>query len=143
MRVVLDTNVLLSLWVFRNSRFLAFLDAMRSGRWRALTSGPCHAEFGRVLRYPLFDLDGPRRDAILADYLSVAEMVAGWPEPAPPLPRCRDADDQKFLELARDGRADWLVTSDEMLLRVGRRRRLEGLFRVLRPEDALRDADLT
>jgi predicted nucleic acid-binding protein len=94
------------------------------------------------LRYPLFDLDGPRRDAILADYLSVAEMVAGWQEPAPLLPRCRDAEDQKFLELARDGRADWLVTSDKALLKVCRRRRLEGLFRVLCPEDALREANL-
>ena len=27
-------------------------------------------------------------------------------------PRCRDRDDQKFLELARDAGADWLVTAE-------------------------------
>jgi hypothetical protein len=58
------------------------------------------------------------------------------PEPAA-LPRCKDRDDQKFLELARDAGADWLVTADKALLRLARGGRLRGLFRILTPEAAL------
>ena len=47
------------------------------------------------------------------------------------LPRCRDADDQKFLELAATAGADVLVTKDRELLRMKR-----GLpFRVLPPAE--------
>lgn len=137
LRVVLDTNVLLSLWVFSDSRFLPFLGEARAGRWVPLTNDRCHAEFRRVLGYPLFSLDDARQDAIVAEYLLLAETVDGDRQPVPSLPLCKDPDDQKFLELARDGKADWLVTSDKALLKLGRRRRLQGLFRILRPEAAL------
>ncbi|MBL8491235.1 MAG: putative toxin-antitoxin system toxin component, PIN family [Rhodocyclaceae bacterium] len=137
--MVLDTNVLLSLWVFRDSRFSSFRSALDTGRWRVLTSPACHGEFRRVLRYPLFSLDEGRQQDILSEFLSLAEFVTGAAPTPAPLPLCRDPDDQKFLELARDGRADWLVTSDKALLRVSRRRRLEGRFRILRPEDALEE----
>ena len=40
----------------------------------------------------------------------------------PPLPKCRDPDDQKFLELARDCGADYLVTKDKALLVLARRK---------------------
>jgi uncharacterized protein len=53
------------------------------------------------------------------------------------LPRCKDKDDQKFLELARDGGAHWLVTADKLLLRLRRGRRLENLFGILTPDEAL------
>ena len=42
--------------------------------------------------------------------------VAKPSRPAARLPRCRDADDQKFLDLALTGRAEALVTSDKKLL---------------------------
>jgi predicted nucleic acid-binding protein len=57
------------------------------------------------------------------------------------LPRCTDCDDQKFLELARDSAADWLVTADKALLRLARRDRLRGLFRILTPETALSEIE--
>lgn len=136
-RVVLDTNVLLSLWVFRDSRFAPLRAELAGGRWRALTDEACRGEFRHVLRYPLFALDAQRQEAILADYMGLAEQVNDRPAPAAALPACRDPEDQKFLELARDGRAEWLVTSDKALLKLARRRRLDGLFRILRPEEAL------
>ena len=37
------------------------------------------------------------------------------------LPRCSDPDDQKFMELARNARADWLITKDKALLKLGRK----------------------
>lgn len=137
LRVVLDTNVLLSLFVFADSRFAPLRGEIAAGRWRALTSAPCLAEFRRVLGYPLFDLAPERQEAAYAAYLALVHTIDAVPQHAVALPRCKDKDDQKFLELARDGSAHWLVTADKMLLRLRRGRRLEHLFRILTPDEAL------
>lgn len=136
-RVVFDTNVLLSLFVFQDSRFAPFRGEVVSGRWLALSSAPCLAEYRRVLAYPQFSLTPARQEIAYADYLALARLINAAPEPTIALPKCRDKDDQKFLELARDGAAHWLVTADKMLLRLRRGRRLEHLFRICTPDEAL------
>ncbi len=50
------------------------------------------------------------------------------------LPRCSDVDDQKFLELARDARADVLISKDKALLKLARKTMQAGLFNILPPE---------
>jgi putative PIN family toxin of toxin-antitoxin system len=136
-RVVLDTNVLLSLFVFADSRFAPLRGEVESGRWQALTSTPCLAEFKRVLTYPLFALAEPQQTAAYAAYLDLISIIDDAPVQPAPLPKCKDKDDQKFLELARDGQADYLVTADKALLRLRRGQRLAHLFRILTPEEAL------
>ena len=138
LRVVFDTNVLISLYVFADSRFAPLRTRMESGEWQAFTNQTCFDEFRRVLGYPLFALPEVRRHAALAAY-SACVVHHSEPAQAEPvaLPRCKDRDDQKFLELARDAGADWLVTADKALLRLARRDRLRGLFRILTPEAAL------
>ena len=141
LRVVFDTNVLVSLYVFADSRFAPLRERIESGEWLALTNEACFGEFRRVLGYPLFALGEEQQQAALAAYDAHVRHHA---EPAPaelvPLPRCKDRDDQKFLELARDAGADWLVTADKALLRLARRDRLRGLFRILGPDAALAGA---
>ena len=141
-RVVFDTNVLVSLYVFADSRFAPLRARIERGAWLALTSDACFEEFRRVLAYPMFRLDPDRQATALSAYDAVARRP-----PAPKnhaqcraLPRCKDRDDQKFLELARDGEADLLVTADKALLKLARRDRLHGLFRILTPEAALAEA---
>ncbi len=136
-RVVFDTNVLLSLFVFADSRFAPLRGEVASGRWIALTSAPCLAEFRRVLGYPLFALTDERQEAAYAAYLALVRKIDAVPQAAIALPRCQDRDDQKFLELARDGGAHWLVTADKLLLKLRRGRRMEALFRILTPDEAL------
>jgi uncharacterized protein len=137
LRVVFDTNVLLSLFVFADSRFAPLRDEIEAGRWQALTSPPCLAEFKRVLGYPLFALSTERQDAACAAYLALARMIDAVPQESVALPKCKDKDDQKFLELARDGHAHWLVTADKALLKLRRGRRLEPLFRIFTPDEIL------
>jgi predicted nucleic acid-binding protein len=48
------------------------------------------------------------------------------------LPRCEDADDQKFIELAWHARASHLLTRDKALLKLARR--LSDRFAVLAPD---------
>lgn len=136
-RVVFDTNVLLSLFVFADSRFAPLRGEVVSGRWIALTSAVCLAEYRRVLGYPLFALDAERQEAAYAAYLALVRIVDAVPQDAVALPKCKDRDDQKFLELTRDGAAHWLITADKLLLRLRRGRRLDDLFRILTPEEAL------
>lgn len=136
LRVVFDTNVLLSLFVFKDSRFAPLKGEVAAGRWTALTSEACLAEYRRVLGYPLFALDAARQDDAYAAYLALAE-ISRLPPSSIPLPRCRDKDDQKFLELARDAGADWLVSADRMVLKLRRGNRLAHLFRILTPDEAL------
>jgi putative PIN family toxin of toxin-antitoxin system len=137
LRVVFDTNVLLSLFVFADSRFAPLRGEVEAARWLALTSPPCLAEYRRVLGYPLFELTAERQEAAYADYRGLARLIDAAPDEAVSLPKCRDKDDQKFLELARDGAADWLVTADKALLRLRRGGRLANLFRILTPDEAL------
>ncbi|MDO8933132.1 MAG: putative toxin-antitoxin system toxin component, PIN family [Rhodocyclaceae bacterium] len=136
-RVVLDTNVLVSLWIFADSRYAPLRTALEDGLWRALSNEACCGEFARVLGYPQFALPPERQQTALAEYRRLAEFVTAVPQDPAPLPRCQDRDDQKFLELARDGKADWLVTADRALLVLARRQKLAHLFRILTPDAAL------
>ncbi|HEY8857054.1 MAG TPA: putative toxin-antitoxin system toxin component, PIN family [Rugosibacter sp.] len=142
LRVVLDTNVLVSLYVFADSHFAPLRDCIESGLWCALSSDTCLAEFERVLAYPQFGLTCIAQQAAYGHYVQYVSLVSALPTPEKAastvtLPHCTDPDDQKFLEAARDGSADWLVTSDKALLVLARRNRLCTLFQILTPEAAL------
>lgn len=142
LRIVLDTNVLLSLWVFADSRYAPLLGLIATGKLVALSRQDCLAEFERVLGYPEFALPSAAQSSILSEYGGIVTMVltAGRDLPLSfPLPQCRDGDDQKFLELARDGGADFLVTSDKALLALARHRKLPRHISIVTPDNFLID----
>ncbi len=114
MRAVFDTNVVLSTLVF--GRRLAWLrHAWASGAVTPILCRETAAELLRVLAYPKFRLDGAERDALLAEYLPFAEIVA-LPDPRPLVPvACRDRDDVMFLHLALASGAEVLVSGDKDL----------------------------
>lgn len=128
MKLVLDTNVWLDLLVFDDPS----ARRLRSAAFEILIDASCEAELERVLGYALgkWSLEPQRRVACLEECRRLARRVA---PPAPPaaLPRCRDADDQKFLELAAAAGADALVTKDEALLELAGR----VAFLVARPAE--------
>ncbi len=114
-RIVLDTNVALSALLFSEGRLGWLRLAWQSQRFRPLISRPVARELIRVLEYPKFSLDAGERESVLGEYLPWCEVVHVG-RVAGRLPRCRDPDDQMFLELAAAGRADFLVTGDSDLL---------------------------
>jgi len=138
LRAVLDTNVLLSLWVFNKSpggsQFAPLRELIENGTLVALSNPQCLAEFERVLGYPEFRLTPQMQRDIISEYVLAITSVTAGASLETPLPRCRDGDDQKFLELARDGTAQFLVTSDKALLKLARHKLLAKLFRIVSPE---------
>ncbi len=115
LRLVLDTNVLLSALLFRSAAMIGLRTAWQTEAIRPLASRETVAELLRVLHYPKFALDTADRETLLADYLPWCETVT-IPVPPPGTPDCRDPLDRPFLELALAAQADALVTGDRDLL---------------------------
>lgn len=133
--LVLDTNVCLDLYVYRNPHCVLLKAALAAGTVLALTDARCRAEWLRVLDYPQLALDDERRAAALAQFdAQLTLWTQGAPEAAPALPRCSDPDDQKFLELAQAGGAGVLLTRDKALLKLAKRTRREHGFDILTPQ---------
>lgn len=115
LRVVLDTNVLLSALLFTDGRLAPLRRAWQSGQLVPLVGRATVEELLRVLTYPKFRLTAAEREDLLADLLPFCETVVVG-DPIDDLPPCRDVDDRMFLELAVAGRADALVSGDADLL---------------------------
>jgi putative PIN family toxin of toxin-antitoxin system len=131
-RLVLDTNVWLDWLVFDEPALAPLRAAHAAGRAEIVMDEACEAELARVLAYDLGKhtigaeaqasciercrLLAKRLDANAVDFAAPAANAAGA------LPRCNDPDDQKFLELALAARADVLVTRDQALLDLSRRK---------------------
>jgi putative PIN family toxin of toxin-antitoxin system len=142
LRVVLDTNVCLDAFVFADPRAAALLAAIEGGEVEAVTREDCRAEWLAVLDYPTLKLDAARRAEAVSRFdamVNVLPLAACEKTP----PRCKDPDDQKFLELAASSRASIVFSRDAEVLRLGRRTKRDGLFEIMRPEEwpAFRDAD--
>jgi uncharacterized protein len=115
-RVVLDTNVVLSALLFRSGRVSWIGDAWKAKRLVPLVSKETLVELLRVLAYPKFKLTPSEQQTVLEAFLPYAETVQVHNPPS--LPKCRDPHDQKFLILAKQGQADFLVTGDTDLLAI-------------------------
>lgn len=115
LRLILDTNTLVSALVFADGRLGWLRHAWQSGRLVPLVCRETADELLRVLAYPKFKLDRDEIEALLADFLPYAETVAS-PVSTAPTPRCRDPKDQVFVDLLVAARADGLITGDKDLL---------------------------
>jgi uncharacterized protein len=134
-RFVPDTNVCLDLFVFGDPRCASLLAAVQAGDIELVTREDCRAEWRSVLGYPQLQLSGERQARASELFDQWVRCVAPRidAEPGITLPRCRDPDDQKFLELAQESGAIALLTRDDALLRLARRTKRDGLFVILPP----------
>ena len=120
---VLDTNVVLDLFVWDNPVAEPLRQVIREGALCCLSDPDCLAELARVLNYPKLGLDPQAQTDIHTRYTSLCRLVPSEPasHASPILPRCSDRDDQKFLTLAVRARADYLLTRDNALLKMSKR----------------------
>jgi putative PIN family toxin of toxin-antitoxin system len=105
-RVVLDTNVIVSGLGWRGAP-AAILDAVGDGRLALVTSAPLLAELRRVLEYPKLAkvIQG---GAQLTDLVAASGIVV---VPNRVLTVVSDDDDNRVLEAAIEGDADYITTS--------------------------------
>jgi putative PIN family toxin of toxin-antitoxin system len=114
LRVVLDTNVVLSALLFGGRPAARVRTGWQSARFVLLASTATAQELVRVLRYPKFKLSAAEQAELLADFMPWVEVVE-IPTPPPQVPPCRDPLDLPFLHLAVTGKARALVSGDRDL----------------------------
>jgi len=133
--VVLDTNVVLDWLVFGDPAACAIGAAIAAGHCRWIATRPMIDELTEVLQRTMFDRwRGSVMQHALTSTTSLCIMVeTDLPQPA--ALRCRDPDDQKFVDLALARGARHLYTRDKALLALAGRAALLGVG-ILRPIDA-------
>lgn len=115
MRVVFDTNTVISALLFRG-KLRNLVDHWQQASITPLICEQTRTEFLRVLSYPKFKLCSSQIETLASRYLPYTETVDVLEQAVKHLPECRDNKDQIFLELAFIGKADILVTGDADLL---------------------------
>jgi len=121
-KVVLDTNVLVSALLFRG-RLATFVRLWQSGEIVPVISRETFEEFRTVLEYPKFSLTEEEIGAIIEDEVLPFFEVTDIADPVEGV--CRDPHDDKFLAAAVNGGASFLVTGDRDLLELKRFRTVE------------------
>ncbi len=144
--VVIDTNVVLDLWLYNDPRTELLREELASERWHWIATPSMREELRRVLAYPhiarrladnaatplqasLPQIARPRPQTHRA--LCVAhtaeEVLARFDAHTTPVAtasaiafRCKDADDQKFIDLAA-AHAAVLLSKDKAVLRMKKR----------------------
>jgi putative PIN family toxin of toxin-antitoxin system len=112
MRVVVDTNVLVSA-ALKDKSMPAIAVRLAARHSVLLKSAATEAQFLDVASRPyLAPLIAPAAREWLTNLLAAAELVAITER----VVECRDPTDDKFLELAVNGRADLILTGDNDLL---------------------------
>lgn len=133
-RLVLDTNTVLALWHFEDPALVRLRRLIDTGSVELATRADALEELRRVLAYRQFAIDADRQSRMLDAYSLRCIRSGGESATVPLLPLCRDPDDQKFLEIARDAGASRLLSRDKLLLKLNRHRLVRPLFGIVTPE---------
>lgn len=133
-RVVLDTNTVMALWWWQDPKLAPLARALDAGVFLPACRADTLDELAHVLAYRQFGIPPERQAELLAAYGARCLPCPAPADELTSLPRCRDADDQKFLEVARDAGAALLVSRDKALLRLDRHSLVRGRFRIRTPE---------
>jgi predicted nucleic acid-binding protein len=119
--IVLDTNIVLDLYVFNDPAIQPVREQLASGTLRWIATPPMRGELERVLGYPqiikslLHHQTSPA--AVLAQFDAQAHTMAEAPKASV---TCKDPDDQKFIDLAVAHQAT-LLSKDNAVLCMGKR----------------------
>ena len=119
--VVIDTNVVLDLFLFDDPAAVPLREALQARRLRWIATAAMRGECERVLGYDLVQRQLAARGRAAPDVLQAFDALAQVLPGAPVADvRCADAEDQIFVDLAVAQRAS-LVSRDKELLRLRRR----------------------
>jgi predicted nucleic acid-binding protein len=136
---VLDTHIWLEWLLWCSPRLEPLRVKHAAGLLTLFASSETAAEWRRVLGYAQFAQTPEQIDALCVAFAQLNQCGALMPEvERVKLPKCRDLDDQKFLELSVVSGAKWLLTRDKKLRKIGKHKYFKALgLRVLPLEEYL------
>ncbi len=120
--VILDTNALLDWRVFKDPAAHPLAAALAAGTMRWVACPSMQTEWHHVWPRSVFARWQPD-PSLTTTVFEHAHMVDE--PPRGPL-KCKDPDDQVFIDLALHLNAQWLFTKDAALLKLAKRARLRG-----------------
>ena len=130
---VIDTNIVLDLWLFEDPATIPLRAALQSGAISHLATDSMRDELERVLAYPHLVKRMAKSKILAQDILNRFDEHLLAVEPAAKaLFTCKDPDDQKFIDLAV-AHAVPLLSKDKAILCMKKRLLQSGV--VLNPTD--------
>lgn len=113
---VIDTNIVLDLWLFEDPATEPLRAALQSGRISHLATASMREELARVLTYPHLVKRMAKSHLQAQDILDRFDQYCLSAEPAAKAAcTCKDPDDQKFIDLAVAHAAPLLSKDAEIL----------------------------
>jgi putative PIN family toxin of toxin-antitoxin system len=130
---VIDTNIVLDLWLFEDPATIPLRAALQSGAISHLATASMRDELERVLAYPHLVKRMTKSNIQAHDILSRFDEYLLAAEPAAKAAcTCKDPDDQKFIDLAVAHAAP-LLSKDNAILCMKKRLFQSGV--VLNPSE--------
>jgi len=134
MRVVIDTNVIVSAFLSPNGTPARIMERWRLGAFQLLASNPILAEYERALNYERVRVRHGMTALEVAEVVANLRQFAALVEPEEALSIiAEDEADNKFLECAVTGGAEYLVSGDAHLLALKAYREIQ----ILTPAECL------
>ena len=119
--IVIDTNIVLDLFVFKDPLAQPLALALASQKYKWIATVPMRDELARVLAYPNIVLRLDLVQISAAEVLAQFDGQVQWMDVAPKAHLiCRDPDDQKFIDLALAHQAV-LLSKDRAVLCMSKR----------------------
>ena len=130
---VIDTNIVLDLWLFEDPATIPLRAALQSGAISHLATASMRGELARVLTYPHLMKRMVKSNIQASDVLNRFDKYLLAAEPADKAAcTCKDPDDQKFIDLAV-AHAVPLLSKDKAILCMKKRLFQSGV--VLNPSN--------
>ncbi len=117
---IIDTQSLLDWQLFRNPVCARWEAALACGQWQWVATSAMRDELAHVLSRGIPGQWPGSPAQTLAWFDAHARLVPALPSPAQGLPRCTDADDQKFVDLALLRPVRWLISRDRAVLKTAK-----------------------
>ena len=125
--IVLDTNVLLDIFVFNDERAADLKQAIVTHSILPIASQKTLVELADVLSRPVFKLETQTQAEILEQWHSVIRLIDDTALANAPW-QCQDPDDQIFLDLAYELRPSILISKDNAVLQIASRAAQEDIL---------------
>jgi putative PIN family toxin of toxin-antitoxin system len=125
--VVLDTNIVLDLWVFRDERVASLHEDLAAREVTWLATAAMRDELACVLAYENISARMAAANVSSEHVLGAFDTHANIVDAAPAVNiACRDTDDQKFIDLAVAHGAK-LISKDKQVLALRRKLVVHGV----------------